>query len=191
VRDVLARIGTTVAIIITATGWYANWLADQRHLAKLEAMSEREVAEAAVRDSTDIGYVIVNYDGEIVEFNPAMVRFTGLEDAIGRKLIEIIPEHMRETHLAYFRKAMAEAYKLQHKESKVKHSPKAKVIYCDLPNLRTGKSTRMRIGVTIVTPQDERYRPYVVAKVYRPADVEILGKQTPEEALTTAKGAML
>jgi PAS domain S-box-containing protein len=166
-RKWLARITACTALVITSAGFYANWRADQRHLLELEMATELERAEAAIRESLDFGHVVVNHKGEIVGFNPAMVKWTGLEDAVGRKLTDIVPEEMRETHLKAFTKAIEDARKP--KTDKTRRKNQVIVVHCELPNVDTGKRTPVRIGVYVTRVNDGE--PFVVAKVARQRDV--------------------
>ena len=145
---------TSLFLFITIGGW---WHAYQKDLRR----TELNKAEDAIIETLQFGRVIVNADGNIVSANEAFKKWTRWSDPEGKALVTVIPDDMRDIHRIAFFKAVDTVIATG-------KSSKPLLVECKLPRIDDpSKVTHVTIAVSVVSPQNEPERPYVVAYLYK------------------------
>ncbi len=154
-----------VAIALLAGAFADARHKDQQKAAQLEAMTEQDRAESMIDENLGFGRAIIDADGTIIKWSGALPKWTRWTDAVGKSLLTIIPENMREVHVAAFNAALS-AHTADNAHTTL-------VVKCELPRIDDmSKVTHVTIVTNIVQPLIEGGRPMVVAHVYRTKSVK-------------------
>lgn len=78
-----------------------------------EALREREEVYAALVETTDTGYVIIDHEGRVLDANSEYVRLTGhngIQEILGRSVVEWTAEHDRERNAHEVKKCFQKGF---------------------------------------------------------------------------------
>lgn len=137
-----------------------------RHETIVQLEATRTVSDViqAVLDSIDYGYAIIDEQGNLIEWNPAMERLTGwkFSELKGSGLREIMNDETWSRHLAAFQKAMASAEPGKH----------VAIVRCEIPSNLPGKSA-MPVRVTVRIVEDRHGKRFAVAHIDPTENVKV------------------
>lgn len=167
----VGRVAAVLCICVLGYGYWTAWKHDQWRSQELANMTELQQVEQAILENIQFGRVIVSAEGTIVSANAAFKKWTRWPDCVGKQLYDVMPEPVRAIHNAAFNAAIARA--------KWSTEPtKPKLIECKLPRIDDPtKVTHVTIAVSVIRPQNEELRPYVVAYLYKTRSLQKVAVQ--------------
>lgn len=158
---VLSWVG---AIALLGTGWFRAHQERLDYERRYIEASDREAAILAMRDSADHGYAILDDQGRVIEWNPALERWTGYLEAemIGKDILALMAEEHRVPH--------------QRGYASIINDPQAigKVfsISCELrPRAEDKPPLRVLVIARVVKANVPGSKPYAIALINRERDV--------------------
>lgn len=136
-----------------------------RHETIVQLEATRTVSDViqAVLDSIDYGYAIIDEQGNLIEWNPAMERLTGwkFSELQGAGLRTVMNDQTWAKHWAAFQKAMASAEAGKH----------VAVVRCEIPSHSNEHSMPVRVTVRIV--EDRNGKRFAVAHIDPAENVKV------------------
>lgn len=136
-----------------------------RHETAVQLKATRTVNDViqAVLDSIDYGYAIIDEQGNLIEWNPAMERLTGwkFSELKGDGLRSIMNDETWARHWAAFQQAMASADAGKH----------VAVVRCEIPSHSNEHSMPVRVTVRIV--EDRHGKRFAVAHIDPTENVKV------------------
>lgn len=155
------RVSAVLCISVLSYGYWTAWTNDHNHREELAQMSQLQLAEQAILENLQFGRVVTNDKGIILSANAAFRKWSRWEDCIGEPVYKFMPEPARSLHCTAFQRALDNA--------KWSAAPvKPKLIECKLPRADDPtKVTHVTIAISVIKPEAEEVRPYVVAYLFK------------------------
>lgn len=166
-----AAISWTAALVVFLT---ATYVAYRRERARAEALGDREAAIMALINSASYGFVILDEDGRVREWNSAMERLSGFsrDEMLGHDVLGLMPPEKSHEHRVAFAKAVTDPGA----------SKRVQFVDCLLQPKDKGKSPiSVRVSVRVVrASRDGTNAPYAIAHVDRASRIVELPPEQPD-----------
>lgn len=153
-----AAASWTTALVVFLTATYVAYRREHR---RADEMSDRQVAMLALIESADYGFAILDQDGKVREWSPALERLSGYTrgEMLGQDVKGLMPADMAERHAAAFTKAITDP----------SASRRVQVVECQIqPKDKDKKPVDVRVSVRVVqASRDGSVSPYAIAHIDR------------------------